>query len=398
MTVCVVALSHVPSDPRPRRQADLLHRHGVEVTAVGYPGPPTDVDWPYVEVAQPPWAAKEKVAHAARLLATRVAGAVGRRRRVAELAYWRQPGVRDLFAAVREVDADLYVCHGLYALPVIARVAQERGARYAYDSEEFYVGQHADRLAWRLLWPPYAAALQRRYLPGAAWVTTVSEGFADQLQRDCSLAVRPAVVRSVPDTADAPPVRTPGETWTVLFHGALRPDRNVHGIIESVPMWDKRLRLEIRGDGDPSYVASLVELSRRLGVADRVDVQPPVPFAQVVSAAATADIGVIPWPLDLPQKRLTLSNKLFEYLAAGLAVVQVAPCESSEIVDHYGAGRGYAPARPEVLADVLNSVSHDDLLRWRSGARKAAVELSWEREQDVLWSLYRDDPAVRSTR
>lgn len=380
MRVCVVAMSDVTTDPRPRRNADLLQQHGVDVVAVGYP-PRQPPPWPYVSVNPPAWSRRKKIGHAARLAAGRMSSGLAQR------AFWRSPGTDALARAVNSVDADLYVSHDLYALPLVADAAARRGSRYAYDAREFYSLQHADRWLWRLLWPRYATALEQRYVRDAEWVSAVSEGLAAWLSDKYGLRP-PAVVRSIPALRLLPVDHSPSTCWTVLFHGALRPDRNVHGLIASVPSWRAGLQLVVRGDGAASYVGRLSQMIVGLGIADRVRLEKAVPVTDVIATAAEADIGVIPWPLDLAQKRFSLPNKLFEYLAAGLAVIQTGPSESAELVDQFEAGSWYEPATPEALAEKLNSMSLDDLLRWRSGARRARQELNWEQEKERLWALY----------
>ena len=382
LRTCVIALSDVTVDPRPRRNVALLDERGVEVTVVGYlPSRPPST--PYVSLDPPAWPILAKMQHAAGLALTRLAP--GR----AEQVYWRSPGAEPLLRAVRGVDADLYVTHDLYALPVAAKVARERGAHYAYEAREFYVGQHADRRPWRLLWPTYADRLQQKYIGGAAWVSTVSDGLADWLADRYDLHERPTVVRSVPVRDVAPQDHALSDVWTVLFHGSLRPDRNVHGVIESVPHWQPHLRLVVRGDADRDYLDELRALIDSLGVQDRVRLEPAVPVDQVVANASVADIGVIPWALDLPQKRFALPNKLFEYLAAGLAVVQTGPSESASLVDAAGAGRSYSPATPEALAACLNGLTTDDVRRQRAAARQLmSTTLTWDQEREKLWALY----------
>jgi glycogen(starch) synthase len=176
--------------------------------------------------------------------------------------------------------------------------------------------------------------------------------------------------------------------WVALFHGHLRPDRNVHGLIASVPLWPEHIRLEVRGNGSAAYVQSLTEQVRSLGLGDRVVISPAVAYLEVVPSAARADLGIIPWPLDQPQKRISLPNKLFEYLMAGLAVLATAPSEASRLVESYGFGVGYAPASPAALAAALRGLSQERLLTLRDGAARARTELCWEREKEVLWRVW----------
>jgi glycosyltransferase involved in cell wall biosynthesis len=138
-------------------------------------------------------------------------------------------------------------------------------------------------------------------------------------------------------------------------------------------------------------VGRLSQQVTALGVQDRVVIEPAVRPELVVEAAAAADIGVIPWPLDLPQKRFALPNKLFEYLAAGLCVVQTGPSESAALVESVQAGRWYGPAEPTALAAALNSLTGEEVARHRAAARAAMTQITWAREREHLWALYRSE-------
>lgn len=355
---------------------------GVPVTVVGYAGsggPPAP--WPFVALDPPVFSVATKTTEVLRMASARVSPELARRAHMGAARH------RALARALDDVDADVFVTHDYAALPLVAAVAARRGGRYAYDCREFYAGQHADSRVWGLVAPPAVRAVEGHFVRGAAWVSTVSDGLADLLVERYALAVRPTVVRSTPALVDVPG-REPGDRWTALFHGHLRPDRNVHGLVASVPLWPDHLRLVLRGNGPPAYLQALTQQVGELGVADRVELAPAVPWADVVTSAATADLGVVPWPLDLPQKRISLPNKVFEYLMAGLAVVATGPSEVSRLVESYGAGRGYSPATPEALAAALRDLDRDTLLAMRAGARAARKALSWEQESLVLRDLW----------
>jgi glycosyltransferase involved in cell wall biosynthesis len=380
--VCIVALSYVPTDPRPRRHADLLHDLGVDVTVVGYPGVGgAAYGWRYVTVEPAHWSLPGKAAEVLRMAAARASAGLGR---MAHAAARRH---RDLDAVLASVDADAFVTHDYAALPAAMSAARRRGGIFAYDCREFYAGQHADQLLWRLVAPPSVRAVEGGCIRDAAWVTTVSDGLADLLVRQYGLRQRPTVVRSTPARTEID-AHDVGASWVVLFHGHVRPDRNVHGLVRSVPLWPDHLRLEIRGDGPSDYLADLQAMVRELGVGDRVALSPAVPYGDVIRSASLADIGVIPWTLDQPQKQISLPNKLFEYLMAGLAVVATAPSEASRLVESRGAGLGYAPATPGALAQALASLTSERLRALRQGAMTAREELSWEHESQVLRDLW----------
>lgn len=383
MKVCLLSFSHIPVDGRIRRHGDALVEQGHDVVAVGAAGPPVEVPgWTTLDIPLPPWRAPEKALQAARLVSTRVAPTA------AAWAYWQSSRHRALYHAAARVDASLFVANDWNTLPVAARLARDRRAKYAYDTHEYAVEERADRLRWRVIWPPFLRALERRYIADAAWVSTVSDGIADLLRSDYALAVRPTVVRNVPPYAEMPH-RPTGRTVTVLFHGGLQRDRGLEQLIDSVGAWRPDRRLVIRGNGEASYVARLRARATEPTVRDRIDFEPAVAREEVVSTAnKTGDIGIHPMPMVSRQTRFALPNKFFEYTAAGLALCVLAGSEMSTLVEAHGSGHVIHESSPSGIAAAVNAFGHDEIDRCKTRSLAAARELSWEREKLRLLSLY----------
>lgn len=384
MKVCLVSFSPIRTDGRIRRHGDLLHANGYDVVGVGFGGPAADIGWPVVEVPDAPWGAREKTLLAGRLVRARAG------RASAESAYWASWRHRAMYDAARPVSADLYVANDWNALPVAARIAAETGAGFAYDSHEYAVEERADRWKWRLLWPPYLAALESAYIRDAAYVSTVSDGIAGLLQRDYGLAQRPAVIRNAPRYQPIP-LADPHEPLTVLFHGTLQRDRGLEILIDSVASWGGGRRLVIRGSAEPRYVDALNARAQRNGVSELVSFVPPVPAADVVSCAnATADIGIHPMPAITNQTRFALPNKFFEYTMAGLAVSVMAGTEMATLVERYGTGVSIAEPTAEAVADAINRLDVEAVRGHKVASLAAAKDLSWEQESERLLAIYRE--------
>jgi glycosyltransferase involved in cell wall biosynthesis len=135
---------------------------------------------------------------------------------------------------------------------------------------------------------------------------------------------------------------------------------------------------------DPDALRSL--LAER-GLGKRVRVLEPVPPADVLDALREFDVGLI---FDRPQSRnsdLSVPNKLFEYLMAGLAVVAPRLETIGPLVDDEGVGLTYDPQQADGLAATLERLAGDRaaLAEMRRRARELAVSrLNAEAAADVL--------------
>lgn len=384
-SVCLISFSNIATDGRIRRHGDLLHRLGLEVHGVGLTGPAAAVPpaWPIAAIDEAPWDTREVAEQALRLaLARPLPGTAAR-------SYWKSARFQAMYAAAAPVRADLYVANDWNTLPIAARLAAQHGTRYAYDTHEYAVEEKADRLKWRLVWPPFLRALEGALIPGAAYVTTVSEGIAALLQTDHGLATRPVVIRNAPAYVQTA-LNEPADPLVVLFHGGLHEDRGLEPLIASVPLWTGGQRLLIRGNGSADYLARLHALAAASPAADRIGFEPAVAPGDVVSAAnASADIGIHPMPAVSNQTRFALPNKFFEYTMAGLALCVLAGTEMGSLVEQYGTGTLMRDSSSEAIAAAINAMDLASVRAFKQASLAAARTLAWESEVEKLTALYR---------
>lgn len=99
-----------------------------------------------------------------------------------------------LLAAMR-TRAELYIAHYPAALPAAAAAARRHGALYAYDAEDFHLGDWPDDPAYALE-KQLVRSIEARYLPGCAYVTAASPGIADAYCKAFDID-RPRVILNV---------------------------------------------------------------------------------------------------------------------------------------------------------------------------------------------------------
>ncbi len=181
----------------------------------------------------------------------------------------------------------------------------------------------------------------------------------------------------------------------VLYHGVLSPTRNLEALIDSVDHWPPGYELEIRGVGDAAYRRTLE--ARAAGRAVRF--VEPVPTAELVRAATTADVGILAMAGDATQVRFMLPNKLFEYVMAGLAVCFGDLPDVASLVSPHGLGALVpAPASPEQIAASVSSLTRERIDAAKRAALALAPALSWDREAALLTGAYERLGDVRQRR
>ncbi len=77
-----------------------------------------------------------------------------------------------------------------------------------------------------------------------------------------------------------------------------------------------------------------------------VDWHPAVPPEKLVPSLAFADIGLYVSAGETGQQQVALPNKIFEYTAAGLAVLTMGRCDAQAILARHGHGLAHRRYQP----------------------------------------------------
>jgi glycosyltransferase involved in cell wall biosynthesis len=127
-----------------------------------------------------------------------------------------------------------------------------------------------------------------------------------------------------------------------------------------------------------------------------------VPPSEIPSYLAACDIAVSPHiPLPKNTPFFGSPTKLFEYMAAGKAIVASRLGQIADVLDHERTALLVEPGEPSELAAALKALAGDHDLRQRLGrnAQVKAKEYTWlanaQRIVDAFESLLEIDPQRR---
>ncbi|MBZ6075650.1 glycosyltransferase [Microvirga puerhi] len=380
MRIAVLDFHSLANDSRVLRTAEALHRAGHEVLLIGYGPAPKDV--PY-RVALLPDLPSPFLIRAGILLRQAPANLLPAS---SHFFYWLHEGRRSARKLLRDFRPEAVHANDWTTLPLALDAKARFGARIVYDSHEMAIAEYEHSLKWRIAALSHVRAIEGRGIRAADAVITVSPGIADALPEAYPGLARPTVIRNVPDATLAP-FRPVGATIEVLFHGLLRDNRGLEAIVDSLPHWRDEFRLTLRGQAAPSYLEALKARAEARGVTQRIRFEPAVAPQEVVSRASEADLGLCILPDSSRHNRFALPNKLFEYLAAGLAVVVSPLPDMAEIVTRYRCG-SLASDDASAITEVINGLDRTALDHMKRQALVAAAELSWNRERETLVGLY----------
>ncbi len=146
--------------------------------------------------------------------------------------------------------------------------------------------------------------------------------------------------------------------WRLLYAGRVVAEKGVDTAIRCLAELPDEATLRIVGDGDPPYRAQLQALAARLGVAERVTMEPPRAHDRLPGLLREADAVVFPVRWAEPWGLIGL-----EAMAVGRPVVATGRGGSGDYLRDGDNALLFDADRPEALAGCLRRLAADPALR-----------------------------------
>lgn len=286
--------------------------------------------------------------------------------------------------------------HDVNTLPTAWLAARLSGARLVYDAHEISTSREG-----------YAhfrkgvACVESTLMPRAEGTITTTDIRARFFARAYGI-VRPLVLQNRPCLSISPPTQRIREElglqqpWPiVVYQGGLQQGRGLERLLRVAANLPGAYFVLIGGG---RLTQALVTLREVLCLAERVHFIPTVSLANLPSYTASADIGVQPIENTCLNHFTTDSNKLFEYISAGLPVVATDFPEIRKVVSHYSVGELVAAGSDQALHRALARLIDNPSLRQQlaCSAKQAARHLNWEQQEHRLVALYQRVLAVKT--
>ncbi len=173
-----------------------------------------------------------------------------------------------------------------------------------------------------------------------------------------------AIVWNCPARGEAGPPREPAVSGKleVFYHGSIVPARLPVSLIPALARLPEGVRLTVAGYqpvGARDHVDNLRAEARRLGVEHRFSYLGEIPLrSDLLAACRRADVGLSFMPIDdrgdINESNMTgASNKPFDYLANGLALLVSDRPDWRAMFADSGLGRVCDPGDPASIAAAL---------------------------------------------
>lgn len=173
------------------------------------------------------------------------------------------------------------------------------------------------------------------------------------------------------------------------FVGFVRRWHGLDNVLRGLAAWRGLPRLDLTVVGDGPARGELESLAAELGIADQVRFTGLATREEIPRLVATFDVALQPAAVPYASPL-----KLFEYMAAGRAILAPDQPNIGEVLEQDRTALLFDPSRPEALWQGIETLARDAALRTRLGnaAREEVLrrDFTWAGNARRVASLVRD--------
>jgi len=283
---------------------------------------------------------------------------------------------------------DVFVANDLDTLPANFLASQIKRKPLVYDSHEYFteVPELIGRPVVKSVWTGFEKLLVPKVDAAYTVCASIAEVYHDLYGVDFKV-VRNLPVCSQTEIPSNGTILRPGSAKIILYQGALNLGRGIEAAIRGMQFIDGAV-LWLAGDGD--LTAQLKQMVAELKLESKVTLLGRLPLHQLHEVTRLADLGIsLEEDLGL-NYRFALPNKLFDYIQYRVPVLVSNLPEMRKIVDQYQIGAIADTHQRKELAEIIKTALFDQEKRqiWKQNLPKAAAELCWENEEEILKQVY----------
>lgn len=294
------------------------------------------------------------------------------------LAYWSLPAVRSAWNLTKSFKGrfDVILANEPETVPIALKLKPRLGIHA--DLHEYTPSLHEQVPEWNRRIKPYFEWLINKYTTKADSWTSPGDGVGREYLR--KFRFLPKTVTNAAPYQELSPAPV-GNPLRIVHHGGAQRNRNLDVMISGfqASSLDATFDLYLTGV-DPVYRDEL----RKLVEDDaRVNVYDGIPYEKLIKSLNSYDLGIHVLPPVNFNNKWALPNKLFDFVQARLGQIVGPSPEMQKIVDHYGIGTVTDGFTAEDITRALDTISEDDVTKWKNAAQESAWELGSEPQVDI---------------
>ena len=259
--------------------------------------------------------------------------------------------------------------------------------RHFHDCSEFYAYSTGIGSAERFL----TQLIERRCLRRCTKIIVVNNSIQERLLKKHAIESR--VIRNCTSYSNISTLQgndprnslfTESDKKTIIYCGGFQKGRGLEVLANASWNLPDKWRIVFIGSGnqEENLKAICAGNSKAIFMNE-------VPPEQLLSILSQADVGVIPYEGTSLNNKLALPNKVFEYTAAGLAIIGTKLPEVTSILEE-GIGVSYDEGDEKSFLQSLSELSDSALKHMQLNARNWYENNSWDVESKKLKDYFDD--------
>ncbi|MFJ5759298.1 glycosyltransferase [Neobacillus sp. NPDC093182] len=173
----------------------------------------------------------------------------------------------------------------------------------------------------------------------------------------------------------------------LLYQGGIQTGRGLDKLIKAVPYFKEGVLVLI---GEGKIKKELQAMVKEMGLEDKVKFHPKVPVGDLPKYTRNGYIGFQVLNNVCFNHYSASSNKLFEYMMAGVPVVACSFPEIQRVVEGDKTGVSVDSHDPISIADGVNWLleHHEEYEEMKIKSIKASQKYNWDNEKNIFLNIY----------
>jgi glycosyltransferase involved in cell wall biosynthesis len=278
--------------------------------------------------------------------------------------------------------ADIYSGADLDTLPAVYLASIVRQKKRCYDAHELFTEQKEviSRPRIHRIWKLIESWLVPQFTKGY----TVNQSLVTQFAN--RYGVQYEVIRNIPHYKNLPTeVEKDSPRW-IIYQGAVNEGRCFEQLIPAMQQVNAPLRIY----GAGNFFSQVQELIQVNDVTDRVHCEGLLVPELLWKRTPQASIGITLFENRGLNQYLSLANRFFDYIMAGVPQICPAFPEYEAILEKYPVGLAVDTSDPDAIAAALNKLLNDSVVydNCVQACLQAREVFTWEEEQKKLLVFY----------
>ena len=290
-------------------------------------------------------------------------------------------------------EPDVVHAMDLPSLGDATKVAKNAKAKLVYDSSEYWIG-FSENPVWRSygdLTYDYVVE-EKKNISKADLICTTSPTMSRTLEKVYDVHSFCCLYNAPVTNGFDPDAKLSGDGLKLVFHGGIGPDRNLDGLFEAMSLLPEDVTLDIYGSFHPLYEDTCLEHVKKLNLGKRITFHGKYDYGEMLYFLQDYDVGIYPAMAQDGNFDVTLPNKVFDCICAGLALVVPDFISMRELMDETKCGICVHTVDSEKIADAILELRNDKhrLNSYKKRSKEIASDYSWEAQEEKLVKAYED--------